>query len=151
MIELIKRLFEYDNWAIERELNALESVRDPDALKMLGHILSAKRIWLVRLNGEDSSSVSTFPELTLADCRKLAAELAMGFAGQLAALESGSAAEAITYKNTKGDEFTTPVIEVLTHVAFHGAYHRGQIALLMRQGGDAAVNTDYITFTRRIT
>jgi len=149
VIGLIKRLFEYDNWAIERELNALENVDNPEALKMLGHILAAKRIWLVRLNGEDSSAVSTFPDITLADCRKLAAELAMGFAGQLAALESGTAPETITYKNTKGAEFTTPVIDVIAHVAFHGAYHRGQIALLLRQGGDAAVNTDYVTFIRR--
>ena len=148
MIELIKKLFEYDNWAIERALNALENVENPEALKTLGHILAAKRIWLVRLNGEDSSSVSTFPEVTLADCRKLAAELAMGFAGQLASVESGSSAEAIAYKNTKGEEFTTSVVDVLTHVAFHDAYHRGQIALLLRQGGDAAVNTDYVAFTR---
>ena len=149
MIELIKRLFEYDNWAIERELNALEDVENPKALQTLGHILAAKRIWLVRLNGEDSSGVSTFPDLTLADCRKLAAELAMGFAGQLASLEPASSTEAITYKNTKGEEFTTSVIDILTHVAFHGAYHRGQIALLLRLGGDPVVNTDYITFNRR--
>lgn len=148
MINLIKRLFEYDNWAIERELNALERSNDPEALKILGHVLAAKRIWLVRLNGEDSSAVATFPDVTLAECRKLAAELAMGFAGQLASLEAGTSTEAITYKNTKGEEFTTPVVDVLAHVAFHGAYHRGQIALLLRQGGDQAVNTDYITFTR---
>jgi len=148
VINLIKRLFEYDNWAIERELNALEDVDNPEALKMLGHVLAAKRIWLVRLNGEDSSTVVTFPDVTLAECRKLAAELAMGFAGQLAALEAGTSAEAITYKNTKGEEFTTPVVDVLAHVAFHGAYHRGQVALFLRQGGDQAVNTDFITFTR---
>jgi len=148
VINLIKRLFEYDNWAIERELNALEDVDNPEALKMLGHVLAAKRIWLVRLNGEDSSTVVTFPDVTLAECRKLAAELAMGFAGQLAALEAGTSAEAITYKNTKGEEFTTPVADVLAHVAFHGAYHRGQVALFLRQGGDQAVNTDFITFTR---
>ena len=148
MINLIKRLFEYDNWAIERELNSLERANDPEALKMLGHVLAAKRIWLVRLNGEDSSAVATFPNVTLSECRKLAAELAMGFAGQLASLEAGTFTEAITYKNTKGEEFTTPVVDVLAHVAFHGAYHRGQIALLLRQGGDQAVNTDYITFTR---
>ena len=148
MINLIKRLFEYDNWAIERELNALEKVDNPEALTMLGHVLSAKRIWLVRLNGEDSSGVASFPDVTLPECRKLAAELAMGFAGQLAALGAGTPAETITYKNTKGEEFTTPVVDVLAHVAIHGAYHRGQIAVFLRHGGDQRVNTDYITFTR---
>jgi len=148
VIELIRKLFEYDNWAIDRELDALEGVDNPEALKMLGHILAAKRIWLVRLNGEDSSTVATFPDLSLADGRKLAAELAMSYAGILVSLTDTSAAETITYKNTKGEEFTTPIGEILTHVAFHGAYHRGQIALVLRQDGDTAINTDFITFTR---
>ena len=38
--------------------------------------------------------------------------------------------------------------EILMHVAFHSAYHRGQIALLLRQAKNNALNTDYITFTR---
>jgi uncharacterized damage-inducible protein DinB len=33
-------------------------------------------------------------------------------------------------------------------VALHGSYHRGQIALLMRQGGGAPAATDYIAFVR---
>jgi uncharacterized damage-inducible protein DinB len=40
------------------------------------------------------------------------------------------------------------VIDILTHVVVHGAYHRGQIAKLLGRAGVAAVNTDYITFAR---
>jgi uncharacterized damage-inducible protein DinB len=148
VIDQIRKLFEYDNWATERVLNALEGVDAPKALETLGHILAAKRIWLLRLNGEDSSATATFPELGLADCRKLASELAISYAGLLASLNQTRVAETVTYKNTKGVEFTTPIGEILTHLAIHGAYHRGQIALLLRQGGDAAVNTDFITFAR---
>jgi uncharacterized damage-inducible protein DinB len=36
----------------------------------------------------------------------------------------------------------------LMHVALHGAYHRGQIAQVIRQGGGEPVNTDFITFQR---
>ena len=149
MIDLIKRLFEYDNWAIERELNILEGVDDAEALNTLWHILAAKRIWLTRLNGEDSSALPGSPNITLSDCRKLAAELAMGYAGILASLDSRPAADTITYKNTKGDEYTSTITDVLTHVAVHSAYHRGQIALLLRQHEHQAINTDFINFTRR--
>jgi uncharacterized damage-inducible protein DinB len=148
VIETIRRLFEYDNWAIERELAALENVQNPEALRMLGHILAAKKIWLVRLNGRDSSVIETFPAVSWDDCRNEADEMAKGYMQLLDKLSANSLESTITYKNTKGDEFTTPVKEVLEHVLFHSAYHRGQIALLLRQGGDAAVNTDFITFTR---
>jgi uncharacterized damage-inducible protein DinB len=40
------------------------------------------------------------------------------------------------------------VKDILTHVGLHGVYHRGQIALLARQGGGTAVATDYIIYTR---
>lgn len=148
MFELIQKFFEYDNWATERELAAFEDVDNPQALKMLGHILAAKQIWLVRLNGQDSSAISTHPDLSLDECRKLAAEIAMGYARIFSTLDAAAIESSITYKNTKGDRFTTPIGQVLTHVAFHSTYHRGQIALLLRQEGDTAVNTDFITFTR---
>ena len=35
---------------------------DDAEIGVLGHILAAKEIWLVRLNGKDSSSIDTLPE-----------------------------------------------------------------------------------------
>lgn len=148
MIDEIKRLFGYDSWALLREFAALENAENPSALRMLAHILAAKDIWLTRLNQQDSSSIATQPELTLDQCRSLAERLDKEHRRFLSGLDEGSLAMTITYKNTKGEEFTTPVGEILTHMAFHSAYHRGQIALLLRQNGDTAVNTDFITFTR---
>jgi uncharacterized damage-inducible protein DinB len=37
---------------------------------------------------------------------------------------------------------------MLTHVAMHGSYHRGQIAAALRAGGDIPSPTDYIAFVR---
>jgi uncharacterized damage-inducible protein DinB len=146
--ESIRKRFEYDNWAIERELAALENVHNHEALRMLGHILAAKKIWLARLNGQDSSGIETFPTVSLIDCRKEATEIADSYDRFLNSMNSDLLGSTITYKNTKGDEFTTPIKEVLEHLVYHSAYHRGQIALLLRQNGDSAVNTDFITFTR---
>ena len=148
MLDRINRLFEYENWAIERELAALEGVENKDALAMLGHILAARQIWLVRLKGQDSSAFKTHLELSFSECLAIASDLNTSYENFLSSLSDASLNTTITYKNTKGESFTTPIVDVLMHIAFHSAYHRGQIALLMRQNADTAVNTDFITFTR---
>ncbi|MFL5508025.1 MAG: DinB family protein, partial [Gemmatimonadaceae bacterium] len=52
------------------------------------------------------------------------------------------------YKNSAGEQFTSSVENILTHVFMHGSYHRGQVASLVRAGGDTPSPTDYIFFTR---
>jgi uncharacterized damage-inducible protein DinB len=148
VLDKIKRLFEYDTWAIDKTLNALDGIENQRAVRMFAHIIAAKQIWLVRLNGQDSSAIKTHPELSLSECQALTHELETKYESFLSSLNEASLETTITYKNTKGEEFTTPIGEVLTHVAFHSAYHRGQIALLLRQNGDLAVNTDFISFAR---
>jgi uncharacterized damage-inducible protein DinB len=54
----------------------------------------------------------------------------------------------MTYRNSKGLEFTNSVGDTLTHVWLHGSYHRGQIAQAIRRAGHEPVNTDFITFVR---
>jgi uncharacterized damage-inducible protein DinB len=148
VLEKIKRLFEYDSWAIVQEVAALDSVDNKKALAMLAHILAAKEIWLSRLNGQDSSSIATHPNLSRSECETLARTLDTGYNEFLSSLVEADLESSITYKNTKGEEFTTSIGDVLTHVAIHSAYHRGQIALLLRQGANTALNTDFITFAR---
>lgn len=65
-------------------------------------------------------------------------------------LTEESLGQVVTYKNSKGQEFRTPVRDVLTHVALHGTNHRGQIATVVRDAGAEPVNTDYITFVREV-
>ena len=38
--------------------------------------------------------------------------------------------------------------DIVTHVALHGAYHRGQIAWVLRHGAGEPVSTDFITMVR---
>jgi uncharacterized damage-inducible protein DinB len=54
----------------------------------------------------------------------------------------------VTYRNSAGDQFTSTVEDILTHIALHGSYHRGQIAASARAGGDTHSPTDYIAFAR---
>ena len=61
---------------------------------------------------------------------------------------SGALAAGPYVVNSTNDEFDNSVGEILTHVAMHGHYHRGQIARSMRLAGREPVYTDYIGFVR---
>jgi len=148
MLELIRRLFAYDAWANARVLGALKDGQSPAALAPLAHLLVSEKIWLMRLRGEDTSAVNKSPELSQAECESLFEDMRAGFASYLGSLGEEELGSLLTYKNFKGAEFHTPVGEILTHVAMHGTYHRGQVAKALRAEGHAPADTDYITFVR---
>lgn len=148
MLEFLKKLFAYDEWAIARSLGSIDPSDASKARLLLSHILLAEKIWLTRLRGQDSSAIPTFEEYSIDECREMAEELHRGYADFIEGLSETDLTRPLTYKNTRGDEFTTPIGEILTHVGLHGIYHRGQISWLVRESGGTAVNTDYITFTR---
>jgi hypothetical protein len=43
--------------------------------------------------------------------------------------------EIITYKTSKGQEFSNSIQGILFHFINHSTYHRGQIAMLMKEAG----------------
>ena len=54
----------------------------------------------------------------------------------------------LKYNNYVGDYFESNVEQIMIHLVNHGSYHRGQVAMLLRQKGFEPVNTDYITYDR---
>ena len=137
-----ERLFAYDDWANREEVpHARESAA---ALRLLNHIIGAQWIWIARLRGE-SPRMAVWPELTP---KKAVAELDALRAVWREILERDDPARSIEYRNSKGEPWSSRVEEVLMHVVMHGAYHRGQIATLIRQAGKTPAYTDYIQATR---
>ena len=54
-----------------------------------------------------------------------------------------------SYTNTQGQPHEGVVADVLTHVVNHASYHRGQIAVLVREAGGRPAVTDFIFFAYR--
>ena len=150
MLETILRLFKYDRWAIDRilDLSKSASATNQKALKLLAHLLLAEKIWLLRLQGGDSSKINISTELSIRECETLANELHAAYEKFLGSLKEGDLDSLVTYRNSAGTEFQTSLQDILMHVALHGVYHRGQIALVVRGQGDQPVGTDFITFVR---
>jgi uncharacterized damage-inducible protein DinB len=114
----------------------------------MAHILSAQRLWLERLTQQPQSQ-PVWPECSLDQCETQMAELRRLWNEYLARLSSVALAEKITYKNSKGENWSNSVEDVLTHVVLHSAYHRGQIASLMRAADDMPAYTDFIHALRQ--
>ena len=150
MSKTISQLFRYDDWANRRVLSALSELRNPPAkaLHLMAHLLIAQKIWLLRLQGQDTMGINKLPSLSIAECKNLASENSEEFSLLVRDLALGGFERKVEYRNLSGAEFTTSAGDILTHVAFHGTYHRGQIALVLRADGMTPVDTDFITFVR---
>lgn len=150
MLAQIRRLYAYDAWAVARILASLNAAprASRKALDLLAHLLVSEQIWLLRLRGRDTSLINKSPELSHAACESLADEMRRAYADFLGSVSEEDLDAPVTYKNFKGDEYHTPLRDILLHVANHGTYHRGQIALTLRAEGLTPVDTDFITFVR---
>jgi uncharacterized damage-inducible protein DinB len=147
----IERMVRAMAWADREVVAALRDcpAAQGEALPLLAHAVAAEHVWLTRLQGREARH-AVWPRLTLPECEGLAAENAAGYAALLGGLSEADLGTAVRYRNTKGEEFATSVLDILTHVVIHGAYHRGQIAKALGRAGVQAVNTDYITYARSV-
>lgn len=148
-VEEYVRQFAYDEWANHEVLVAMQSDgADERSLTLLAHILSAERLWLERLKQEPQST-PVWPELTLENCAAQVREVGRLWREYLGGSAEDDLAKSISYKNTRGDLWSSTVADVLTHVILHAAYHRGQIASHMRAHGKTPAYTDFIHAVRQ--
>jgi len=144
-----KKMQAYDQWANGLLMGNIEALPAPDpaALGRMGHILRAQELWLLRLLGEDTSSfTTTWPELSLAECKAKLAELDPKWKGYLGDLKDSDFGRVIAYKNTQGQAGQLPVGGILGQVFDHGTYHRGQIATAIKKAGGTPSSTGFYGF-----
>ena len=166
-VEQYRRMAEYERWANGR---ALESVRQSEggfvslasrvgvspreveaahgrAVAVMGHIQWSRRLWLSRLVG--GPPVKRPEAWTVDRLADEARDLDNLWGRYLERLKEEDLGTIVRYVSTEGVGYEQPVHEILTHVFNHSAYHRGQIAMLVRQCGGEPPETDFIVFTRR--
>lgn len=149
LIDHLRRQFAYDEWANREVLAAIRrGAADERSLQLMSHILSAERLWMERLKQQPKSS-PVWPKSSLERCEAQAAELARLWQKYLSPMTADDLSKSIPYKNTKGEAWTSTIVDILTHVVMHSAYHRGQIASHMRATGQTPAYTDFIHAVRQ--
>ena len=145
----LRRLFDSVFWADQRALGSLDEA-DADACRYFHHLLAAERVWLLRLRGESSAGQAIWPDLTADEAREMADANREGYQRYLGGITEAELESVVAYTNQSGQRFRLMVADILTHVALHGAYHRGQIARARRQAGGEPVNTDFFIYVRNL-
>lgn len=161
----IRLLFEYDRWANWRVLRAASKLSAEEFTRDLGgsyrsvrdtivHIIAGEAGWLTywklpevragmlkefweRLNGEFHPE--QFPTLSEVQAK-----------WEMVEKEQREFVEGVT-EESLGKTFPIGTVQIrlahlLQHLANHSTYHRGQVAMMMRQLGREAVETDFAEF-----
>lgn len=149
MTEPLHRLIRYDIWANRETLGSLQqTVPPPRSLRWLGHIIGAEYLWLARMEGKPAT-LPVWPDLSLEDCGRHLRELSDKLLESVAERSPERLTEEVAYTNSKGEPWASTVEDILTHIAIHSAYHRGQIAADVRAAGHIPAYTDYIHAVRQ--
>ncbi|MGQ0641737.1 MAG: DinB family protein [Gemmatimonadaceae bacterium] len=148
LLAQLRRLLEHAEWANAHVIAALEQ-QDvaADILELFAHVLGAEEVWLSRLEAR-KASLAVWPALTKTQIAAAAADNASRYRAYVARLTPEDMSREVDYTNSAGQAFRSAIVDILTHVALHGSYHRGQVALRMRRDGGVPAATDFIAFVR---
>ncbi|MBS1913756.1 MAG: DinB family protein [Bacteroidetes bacterium] len=148
--EYCRDFLEYDRWATLRAIESLRGLAEPnEALHLLGHLLAARSVWLVRISGGDTSQLTVWPEWSLAECEERLNAVHAEWSEYIGTLNEAGIDNLLTYRTIAGAEFATSLRDILTQINNHGTYHRGQIARIVRELGGTAASTDFIFYARQ--
>src|SRR5215204_6650242 len=101
-IEHLRQLFEYDDWANQRTIAALEVNSSGKSLHILAHILITRQEYFERLDGKDSTGFDFWPDLNLDACKKLAGKLSDNYRQLLGDSTESDLERIAKYKTSEG-------------------------------------------------
>lgn len=159
--KLLVDFAKYNHWAnrlivkMVNELSEEEATKSivssfPSIFKTILHIVDAQVLWSHRMQHDH------FPEAPSKSFNGNLSDLVKVFLGSSENLESYISkmneedyAKTLTYKNSKGIEYTSSYAETILHCLNHSTFHRGQIITMLRQLGQSNLKaTDYVAYCR---
>jgi uncharacterized damage-inducible protein DinB len=156
-VDELRLMLAYNEWANDRLLNAAEAVSPADFVRDLGgsfgslrgtltHLVWGERGWLhywVHGTFLPDPELDAHPDV--ASVRQEWRDVNRDRLAFAAPLDDTALARLVAVR-----EHTYTLAELFQHVLNHSTYHRGQIALLIRQLGHAPPATDYRLFLNSI-
>jgi uncharacterized damage-inducible protein DinB len=159
--QLLQRFASYNVWANQRlaeitltlpegELTKQVVGSFPSIRSTILHMNDAESIWWQRILLEPNiTRPSEHYSGTTADALRMIAKQNKLWEAWVAQASLTEINNKFTYRNTRNEEFTQPVFDVLLHMFNHGTYHRGQWVNQLRECGVNKIPaTDYIVFSR---
>ncbi len=151
------RLFRYERECVESVVASLESVpienrHEPlygKAIGLIAHLRAALLVWLARVEASEPPT-HPFPIPESLDYEAAAWRDAIAKWEQyLSTCCDDDLEQTVTYRTTTGVQYHSSLGDILQHLFGHALYHRGQIALIVRQLGGTPAVTDFIVWARQ--
>lgn len=144
----IKR-FQYNYWANKKVLDSIVDydINDDKIRSAVSHLFNVEMMWFERINRGKSDRDMNECRSPKA-CRALLWESQDCFSTMLHEMEDPDFSQKRTYTNTKGEEYSNELSDLLTHVLNHSEHHRAQIVWRMRELDFEPPVTDYIFYIR---
>ena len=142
------KLYQFNAWANQRIIQYLigQQVNHEKINSLVGHIAAAEMLWLHRVAGLPKPDVKLWSTYKV---NELSPMLTQADKQWLEYIKSNDNFDReLHYTNYTGDAFVNNVEAIMIHTVNHASYHRGQVAMLLRQNGYEPVNTDFITYDR---
>jgi uncharacterized damage-inducible protein DinB len=114
----------------------------------LQHIYGADFVWFQRLHGISFTRADIVIPDALAELGEAWLKLLEEWGGWIMADPDRDWHEKITYTQFNGQQYSTPVWQVVLHMVNHGTLHAGQVVAMLRQAGIDPPQTDLIFFYR---
>jgi len=142
------KLYHYNAWSNKRVLNCIkrQNVVDEKILTIMGHIVAAQFLWLHRIKGLPPADVKLWGSYTLDQLLVMAEDAGKQWIDFVESTDNFD--RELTYRNYVNEPYTNNVEMIMVHLVNHASYHRGQLAMLLRQKGFEPINTDFITYDR---
>jgi uncharacterized damage-inducible protein DinB len=160
-LEEARTLFAYDSWANALILDAAARLADDDlrrdlevshrsVYETLVHLIAAEEIWLSRWKGAPRGRLTGAGEIpSFARLREWWKGVESERDAFVGGLSEADLDREIELSTTGGATFRHRFADMFRHLANHSTYHRGQVAAMLRQLGEAPPATDLIRYYRQ--
>ena len=150
MVTHLRRLFAYEFEITERVISAVQRAGTCEhaqgALRQAAHIIATRSCWLERIDTGNSAHVDIWPQKDIGPLRDMDLATQLRFQIILSNMDEAYLRRTLRYRSYEGEVCERSMLDILTHIVVHSAYHRGYVNTFLKACGRSPVNSDFIVW-----
>ncbi len=148
--EYFINLFEYEYWANNKVLMYIENnTRSRCVINLFSHMVADMKPWITLLSKETvPGNIECLPSWNVQQCKDELNEVNTKISRIINSLNPAEMKNKVSSLGSNGQFFVNTVTEVLTQIASHSQYHRGQIEMLIKDETGINLRTMYMSYLR---
>ncbi|TAG57461.1 MAG: hypothetical protein EAZ27_02815 [Cytophagales bacterium] len=150
MKEYLIRLFNFNHWANESIIEAIEKNKITEASinKNISHILNAQYVWFARFYPKKKFNYQIWDIHNTSKLKEMNDEISSFYIEYISKIKPRDLTDKIEYITTNEEKYFNTLFDIFIHIANHSAHHRGQITYKISDLKLEAPKVDYIKYCR---